>query len=82
MQASFLQILSEIYEKKASKEQQVSSCTRAEVVARVLLLLPKSSPCCVSCVFSPPFQANVASGNTVTVDIKGGGKSKKPCCAT
>ena len=47
VEASFLQILSEIYHKKASKEQQ----------------------------------ASVASGNTVSVDIKGGAKKKAPCCA-
>ena len=47
VEAAFLQILSEIYHKKASKEQQ----------------------------------ANVASGSTVPLDIKGAGKKKVPCCA-
>jgi Ras-related protein Rab-2A len=53
VEASFLQhvlqILSEIYEKKASKEQAAGSA---------------------------------GGGNTVSVDIKGGKASKKPCCAT
>lgn len=46
VEASFLQILSEIYHKKATKEQQVS----------------------------------LASGNTVSVDIKTSSKKKAPCC--
>ena len=48
VEAAFLQILSEIYHKKASKEQA----------------------------------AAVASGSTVSVDIKGAPGKKKPCCAT